>query len=186
MTDSKDLAETPPARRRTVLWGVVAGLAGAAGLGLSIRHDQDATAAVTDPVPGFWAQEWQTPQDTTLAMAGLKGRPVLINFWATWCPPCVDELPLLNSFYKEQGSRGVQVLGLAIDRKEAVVPFLQKLPLSFPVAMAGLSGADLGRALGNITGGLPFSVLVASDGSIAQRKMGRVTESDLVAWAAVK
>jgi hypothetical protein len=75
---------------------------------------------------------------------------------------------------------------LAIDRKEAVVPFLKKLPLSFPVAMAGLSGADLGRALGNITGGLPFSVLVASDGSIAQRKMGRVTESDLAAWVTVK
>jgi thiol-disulfide isomerase/thioredoxin len=186
VTDSKDLAQFPSSRRRTVLWGVAAGLAGAAGLGLSLRHAKDAALAVVDPVPGFWEQQWQTPHDTTLAMAGLKGRPVLINFWATWCPPCVDELPLLDSFYKEQGSHGVQVLGLAIDRKEAVVPFLKKLPLSFPVAMAGLSGADLGRALGNITGGLPFSVLVASDGSIAQRKMGRVTESDLAAWVAVK
>lgn len=186
MTDSKDSTQFPISRRSTVLWGVVAGLAGAAGLGLSLRHTRDSELAVIDPVPGFWGQQWQTPQDTTLAMAGFKGRPVLINFWATWCPPCVDELPLLDSFYKEQGDRGVQVLGLAIDRKEAVLPFLRKLPLSFPVAMAGLSGADLGRALGNMTGGLPFSVLVASDGAIAQRKMGRVTESDLAAWAAVK
>jgi len=75
---------------------------------------------------------------------------------------------------------------LAIDRKEAVVSFLRKMPLSFPVAMAGLSGADLGRALGNATGGLPFSVLLASDGSVAQRKMGRVSPQDLLAWAAVK
>jgi thiol-disulfide isomerase/thioredoxin len=155
-------------------------------VGLSLRHANDSAAAVVDPVPGFWAQEWQTPQDSTVAMAGFKGRPVLVNFWATWCPPCVDELPLLENFYKEQGDSGVQLLGLAIDRKEAVVPFLKKLPLSFPVAMAGLSGADLGRALGNITGGLPFSVLVASDGSVAQRKMGRVSPSDLAAWAAVK
>nr|WP_315465563.1 TlpA disulfide reductase family protein [uncultured Rhodoferax sp.] len=186
MVDSKDLTQSPSARRRRVLWGVAAGLAGAAGLGLSLRQAKEADLAVADPVPGFWAQEWQTPQDTTLSMAGFKGRPVLVNFWATWCPPCVDELPLLDSFHKEQGSRGVQVLGLAIDRKEAVLPFLQKLPLSFPVAMAGLSGADLGRALGNITGGLPFSVLVASDGSVAQRKMGRVSSADLAAWAAVK
>ncbi len=186
MTDSESLKKNLSSRRRTVLVGVAAGLAGVAGLSLSLRHAKESTLAVADPVPGFWAQEWQTPLDGTLAMSGFKGRPVLVNFWATWCPPCVDELPLLESFFKEQGSRGVQVLGLAIDRQEAVVPFLKKLPLSFPVAMAGLSGADLGRALGNITGGLPFSVLVASDGSIAQRKMGRVTESDLAAWSAVK
>jgi len=111
---------------------------------------------------------------------------LLLNFWATWCPPCVDELPLLNSFYQQQGAQGVQILGLAIDRKDAVLPFLQKLPLGFPVAMAGMGGADLGRALGNLTGGLPFSVLVASDGTVAQRKMGRVQAEDLAAWAAVK
>lgn len=186
MADSESLTQAPSSRRRTVLWGVAAGLAGAAGLGLSLRHANDSAVVAADPVPGFWAQEWQTPQGATLAMARFKGRPVLVNFWATWCPPCVDELPLLESFFKEQGGRGVQVLGLAIDRKEAVVLFLQRLPLSFPVAMAGLSGADLGRALGNLTGGLPFSVLIASDGSVAQRKMGRVTPADLAAWAAVK
>lgn len=186
MTDKQNLTQPPSSRRRTVLWGVAAGVAGAAGVALSLRHAKDSTPPVADPVPGFWGQAWQTPQDTTLAMAGFKGRPVLLNFWATWCPPCVDELPLLDSFHKEQGARGVQVLGLAIDRKEAVLPFLKKLPLSFPVAMAGLSGADLGRALGNMTGGLPFSVLVASDGSVAQRKMGRVTPADLAVWAAVK
>jgi thiol-disulfide isomerase/thioredoxin len=119
-------------------------------------------------------------------MRAFQGRPVLINFWATWCPPCVDELPMLDRFHAEQGPGGVQVLGLAIDRKEAVLPFLRRMPLRFPVAMAGLSGADLGRALGNVAGGLPFSVLIASDGTVAHRKMGRVTEEDLRAWAAVK
>lgn len=172
--------------RRTLLWGLAAGVAGVAGVALSLRHAKESGAAIAEPVPDFWAQQWQTPQDTPLAMAQFKGRPLLVNFWATWCPPCVDELPLLNSFYQQQGAQGVQILGLAIDRKEAVLPFLQKLPLGFPVAMAGMGGADLGRALGNLTGGLPFSVLVASDGTVAQRKMGRVQAEDLEAWAAVK
>ena len=163
------VAVAPSAQRRRVLWGAVAGVAAVAGAGLSWR--QQAASSVMEPVPGFWAQQWH---------------PVLINFWATWCPPCVDELPLLDRFHTEQSPKGVQVLGLAIDRKEAVVPFLQRVPLQFPVALAGLSGTDLGRALGNVTGGLPFSVLVASDGAVAQRKMGRVHAEDLVAWAAVK
>ena len=178
------VAVAPSARRRRMLWGAVAGVAAVAGAGLSWR--QQAASSVMEPVPGFWAQQWQTPQDTNLAMQQFQGRPVLINFWATWCPPCVEELPLLDRFHTEQGPKGVQVLGLAIDRKEAVVPFLQRVPLQFPVALAGLSGTELGRALGNVTGGLPFSVLVASDGAVAQRKMGRVHAEDLVAWAAVK
>lgn len=186
MPDSVSDVKGATSRRRVLLWGAAAGLAGAAGLGLSLRHSSDSTLEVSDPVPEFWSQQWLTPEDATLAMAGFKGRPLLLNFWATWCPPCVEELPLLDTFGRQQGDQGVQVLGLAIDRKEAVVSFLRKMPLSFPVAMAGLSGADLGRALGNATGGLPFSVLLASDGSVAQRKMGRVSPQDLLAWAAVK
>ncbi len=186
MADKEELAGQPSTSRRTLLWSLAAGVAGAAGVGLSLRHSEEAGPAVVDPVPGFWAQRWETPQDAVLAMSQFQGRPLLVNFWATWCPPCVDELPLLDGFYKAQGGLGVQVLGLAIDRKEAVIPFLQRLPLSFPVAMAGLPGADLGRALGNISGGLPFTVLLASDGSVAQRKMGRVTADDLVVWAEVK
>lgn len=173
-----------PNPRRTLLWRVAAGLAGAAGVGVSLRHTNDAD--VVDPVPGFWEQQWETPNDAVLPMTSFKGRPLLVNFWATWCPPCVEELPLLQRFYTEQGARGVQVFGLALDRKAAVLPFLAKMPLSFPVALGGLSGADLGRALGNLTGGLPFSVLIASDGAVAQRKVGRVSAEDLRLWAAVK
>jgi thiol-disulfide isomerase/thioredoxin len=143
-------------------------------------------AKVAEPIPGFWALQWRSPQDASVPMAQFQGRPLLINFWATWCPPCVEELPLLDRFAQEQGSRGVQVLGLAVDRKDAVLPFLARSPLRFVVALAGMEGAELGRSLGNSAGGLPFSVLIASDGSVAQRKMGRLSADDLAAWAAVK
>jgi len=184
-------------RRSLLLWSAAAGIAVLAGAGLSLRHSRDAKgsqganaaqvlAPPAEPVPGFWVLQWQSPQDTPVAMAQFKGRPLLINFWATWCPPCVEELPLLNRFAQEQGRGGVQVLGLAVDRKDAVVPFLAKSPLGFPVAVAGMGGVELGRSLGNAAGGLPFSVLVGADGAIAQRKMGRLTVADLASWATVK
>ncbi|MBV5344216.1 MAG: TlpA family protein disulfide reductase, partial [Rhodoferax sp.] len=96
------------------------------------------------------------------------------------------ELPLLDAFYRENRSKGWQVLGLAIDKAGAVRSFLEKMPLSFPVAMAGLGGVDLGRNLGNVTGGLPFSVAIAKSGEIAQRKMGRLGVADLEAWRGLK
>jgi len=101
----------------------------------------------------LWGLEFETPAGGTVAMKSLAGKPLLLNFWATWCPPCVEELPMLNAFYREQSSKGWQVLGLAIDQPSAVRKFLARIPLDFPVGLAGLGGTDLGRSLGNLTGG---------------------------------
>ena len=119
-------------------------------------------------------------------MASFRGRPLLLNFWATWCPPCVEELPLLSRFYTENASKGWQVLGLAVDQRDPVNRFLARDPVTFPVALAGLAGVDLGKALGNLTGGLPFTVVLGSDGSVAQRKIGQVLPGDLQAWTTIK
>lgn len=89
---------------------------------------------------------------------------------------------MLNAFYQERRSTGWQVLGLAIDQPSAVRQFLQKLPLDFPVALAGLGGTDLSRQLGNTNGGLPFTVVFDSRGDVAQRKIGQVKPEDLAAW----
>lgn len=130
--------------------------------------------------------QWPSPQGSPVVMRSFQGKPLLLNFWATWCPPCVEELPLFERFYTENAANSFQILALAIDRTDAVQAFLKKMPLSFPVAIAKAAGTQLGRALGNLAGGLPFSVLLASDGSIAQRKMGRVMPEDLAAWATVR
>jgi thiol-disulfide isomerase/thioredoxin len=185
--------EPQPLARRQLLvaTGIAATLAGAGAAWWNASQApapvQGASAPVgKEPVDGFWALQWDAPKGAVVRMADFRGHPVLLNFWATWCPPCVEELPLINAFYDKNKANGWQVLGLAIDKPAAVDAFLQKLPLHFPVALAGLSGAALGRNLGNLTGGLPFSIAVGGDGSVIQRKLGRLSESDLDTWARLK
>ena len=183
------VSSEPQNGRRALLLGA-GGAAALAGLGVAWwRHSTPPVAAAlagAPPPEGFWQAEWATPQGSTLAMKSLAGKPLLLNFWATWCPPCVEELPLINDFYLKNKAKGWQVLGLAVDKLQPVQAFLQKSPLDFPVGMAGLAGTELTRTMGNLAGALPFTVVLGSDGSMLHRKMGRVTPEELAVWAGLK
>jgi len=176
--------ELKPSRRHW-LYAAVAAVAGLGGAGWAWRKfspkpvdDQAALA--------LWSLSFETPTGATLAMESLRGRPLLINFWATWCPPCIEELPLLDAFYKENAAKGWQVFGLAVDKTAPVRDFLVKQPLAFPVALAGMEGVSLSKSLGNVSGGLPFSVVLGADGVIRNRKIGKVSPSDLALWRELK
>ncbi len=169
-----------PLRKRRLLLGATAASAALLGVGVAwLRNPLPDVEPVTEPLDGFWSMQWDTPQGGKLAMQTLRGRPLLLNFWATWCAPCVEELPLINDFYLQNKSNGWQVLGLAIDKLAPVQAFLQKKPLDFSIGMAGLAGADLVRGLGNAAGGLPFSVVFGANGAVLHRKMGRLHADDL-------
>jgi thiol-disulfide isomerase/thioredoxin len=165
-------------RALMALVGVGAGLGGAGLAWWRLRPGPVLSGAEE----AFWAQRYERPEGGELIMADLRGRPLLVNFWATWCPPCIEELPLLNAFAVDHARRGWQVVGLAVDRVEPVRSFLQRLPLSFPVGMAGLAGTELSRTLGNANGGLPFTVVMDRQGRAVHRKIGKVRESDLEQW----
>ncbi|SFD85459.1 TlpA disulfide reductase family protein [Paracidovorax konjaci] len=182
-------AGTPPPQspsRRRALYAGAAVAAAAGGAGLAWWRLQP-HAVEPGAEAALWAQRFDAPQQgaAALDMQAFRGRPMLVNFWATWCPPCVEELPMLNAFYRAHKEKGWQVVGLAIDQPSAVRQFLARVPLDFPVGLAGLQGTDLGRSLGNLTGGLPFTVLLGADGSIRHRKMGQVTAEDLTQWASL-
>jgi thiol-disulfide isomerase/thioredoxin len=168
--------------QRRLFWMAGVGLAAAgAGAWWSQRRLQ------LQPVPddaeaAFWLTEFDGPHGEKVRMADFRGRPLLVNFWATWCPPCVEELPMLNAFHQAQAARGWQVIGLAVDQPTAVRGFLQRLPLNFPVAMAGFGGTELSRSLGNASGALPFSVVFAASGEAVHRKLGKLTDADLSQW----
>lgn len=174
----------PPARpwaRRAMLAGAGAA-ALTAGWGLHRWRQQGDPSAADDP-EAFWAQELPTPTGASLALRALRGRPLVVNFWATWCPPCVKEMPELDRFAKEFAGRGWQVLGVAIDQAEPVRAFLGTTPVSFPVVLAGTEGLAWVRRLGNEAGGLPFSVQWSAEGRIVHRKLGATDFDELARWA---
>lgn len=156
-------------------------LAGIGG-GLAWRTSQRQALALSDAEQQFWRQQFTQPDGRTLASASFKGTPLLLNFWATWCPPCIDELPLLNAFFTRNKANGWQVLGLAVDQAGPVNRFLSQSPLVFPVALAGFPGIEVSKSLGNLSGGLPFTVVFNAAGQVVHRKMGRLTPDDLHAW----
>ncbi len=172
-----------PSRRW--LLGAAATVGVLAGAGVALRRFQPTD--VQDPtLQALWGMTLTTPQGQTLALQTLQGRPLLLNFWATWCPPCVEELPLLDAFYRQHASKGWQVLGLAVDKPSAVQAFLARQPLGFPVAMAGMEGVALSQSLGNGPGGLPFTVVMGAQGRVLDRKIGRVSPDDLQRWLELK
>ena len=147
----------------------------AALLGLSLAS----ATKVGDAAPNFKLAD---SSGKVVELSKLKGQPVVLTFWATWCPPCVEELPLLDGFYKQNVANGWQVLGLAIDQPTAVRNFLVKKPLSFAIGLAGLEGTDLVKSLGNLSGALPFTVVFGQSGLPLHRKMGQVSAADLNQW----
>jgi thiol-disulfide isomerase/thioredoxin len=187
-TTSPDSLLQPPqpaAARRRMLYAAVAGLAAAGGAGLAWWKFQP-HAVERGAEAALWSMEFEKPEGGMLSLRALSGKPLVVNFWATWCPPCVEELPLLNAFYRQHAANGWQVVGLAIDQPSAVRKFLQRMPLDFPIGLAGLGGTELGRSLGNLTGGLPFTVVLGGEGRVLHRKMGQVTSEDLQLWTALK
>ncbi|HYS63195.1 MAG TPA: TlpA disulfide reductase family protein [Paraburkholderia sp.] len=110
------------------------------------------------------------PQSLTL----LKGHPIVVNFWASWCGPCVEEMPALSQLQHEYARKGIQFVGLGVDSDKNVQAFLQKVHVAYPVYVTGFGGADLARAFGNTAGGLPFTVVIDAKGNVRSTKLGQI------------
>ena len=174
-------------RRHWILGGtcVVATTAGAAWqLTRTPRASAgpDATHILDDASSAFWQASFNQPDGQRLMTTTLRGRPLVLNFWATWCPPCVKEMPELDRFARQFATRGGLVLGLAVDNPTAVRDFLKKSPVTYAIGLAGFDGTDLSRTLGNTSGALPFTAVFNRAGALVHRKLGETSFDELSTW----
>ena len=139
----------------------------------------------THSPPALWSLRFVKPDGGELVMAHLRGQPLLLNFWATWCPPCIKEMPDLDQFARQHAARGWRVVGLAVDNPQPVRQFLARNPVSYTIGLAGFEGSELARQLGNTQGALPFTVVFNRDGRKVQQKTGPADATDLQRWAAL-
>ncbi len=119
---------------------------------------------------------------TPVDFAGFAGRPLLINVWASWCGPCVEEMPMLATFAAAQPADGVQVVGLAIDTQDGVRDFLDRVPVTYPIVIEQPAPDDASVRLGNAQGLLPYTVLVGADGKIVKQKLGPFADGEVERW----
>ncbi len=103
-----------------------------------------------------------------------QDKVILLNFWATWCPPCVSEMPELVELQKDFAGKNVQVIGIGIDSRSNIQDFAQKHQISYPLLVGGMEGTAVSKQFGNDAGGLPFTVLITPDGQVRKTYMGRL------------
>jgi peroxiredoxin len=168
--------------RRTALITLATG-ALAAGLGVAVNWWRtEPTPAAADATAALFAATFPDADGRPQPLAQWRGRPLVVNFWATWCPPCVEEMPDLQQVREAYRDRGVEVIGIGIDSATRIAAFRDKHRITLPLLVAGVGGSDLNRALGNGNGALPYTVLIGADGRIRERHLGQVRPEQLQQW----
>lgn len=115
----------------------------------------------------------------TVFAADFDGKILLVNFWASWCKPCTDEMPMLNRLQHNYAGRGVQVVGIALDDPHKARKFASELAIDYPILVGRTQTVLAGRRYGNRSGMLPYSVLVGADGIIRWAYLGALDQQEL-------
>jgi len=156
-------------------------------------------AAVTALAAGYWFHPWNTDrapdsgnlsglvaaslpdmEGTPQAMAQWRGKVLVVNFWATWCKPCLEEIPVFVKMQQKFGAEGLQFVGIAIDNPVKVREFAAKYQMNYPVLIGETEAIELARAAGNTLGGLPFTVILDRKGRLIRTEIGGLNERKLI------
>ncbi|PKM13510.1 MAG: redoxin [Gammaproteobacteria bacterium HGW-Gammaproteobacteria-3] len=119
-------------------------------------------------------------QGSNHSLADWKGKVIIINFWATWCPPCRKEIPEFIALQKQYGDKGLQFIGIALEEKQPVAEFIHSITINYPILVAGDSGIELARQMGNVIGAVPFSVVLDRQGRIVHSQPGELSRDTII------
>jgi thiol-disulfide isomerase/thioredoxin len=138
------------------------------------------TGLASDPaVKGFFANSWQSPDAKPVDTQKWQGKVLVVNFWASWCPPCVEEMPTLDKLQQEFLQQNVLFVGIGIDSPTNIREFLEKTPVNYPIVIGGLEGSNLSKQLGNSQGALPYTIIINAKGKATYSKLGKISEEDV-------
>jgi alkyl hydroperoxide reductase subunit AhpC len=133
-----------------------------------------------DPaIKAFFANPWQTPDGKSVDTKEWRGKVLVVNFWASWCPPCVEEMPTLDKLQAEFKTQNVLFVGIGIDSPSNIRQFLEKTPVSYPIVIGGLEGSNISKQMGNAQGALPYTVIINPQGKATNSKLGKISEEEL-------
>tara|TARA_B100001094_G_C18156037_1_gene786492 strand:+ start:921 stop:1475 length:555 start_codon:yes stop_codon:yes gene_type:complete len=152
------------------------------GLGLLIGTFTFTSSPKKD-VSEIFLQTFPNLEGETIALGDHRGsRFTIINFWATWCAPCVEEMPMFSDFHSENETKGIKVIALAVDNKKQILTFLKKKELNQPILIVGPEGSDLASFLGSERNALPFTALIGPNNNLLKTKMGKISENEVKSW----
>jgi len=143
-----------------------------------------APAGVTVLKPGDAALDLRLPDlnGKRVSLERWHGRVIMLNFWASWCAPCRHEMPLLSTTQQRYASRGLQIIGIAMDRRQAVRNFLRQRPVDYPILLGLNTGGNVSLHYGDTVEALPFSALIDRRGQLVKVHLGAFTAQSLDAW----
>ena len=168
--------------RRRLTWLVVAiTIAVAMGAGIYVAEFQRKTAPeiATNAIEHLFAAKLPDALGNPRPLEQWRGKILVINFWATWCPPCREEMPILSRLQTKHAGNGVQIVGIALDTAENVAQYAAMRPASYPLLTGDANATNLSRLLGNSQLALPYTVVFNRDGVTEMNRLGRFSEAEL-------
>ncbi len=180
--DNENATNAPKsdARRNLALAaaGLVACGAGAGGGYLWLTRGERAASNAGEAAKLLTAN-FTTLDDKPAPISTWRGKTLLINFWATWCGPCREEMPDFVKAQTAYESKGLQIIGLAIDRREPVVRFARELGINYPILMADVAWLEAVKTMGNPQGVLPFSLVFSPKSELMLTRVGKVKYDEI-------
>lgn len=161
------------------VWGLAGSLALIAGIGLGTVHYRSRDLPTAQAVAALTSKQFGDLEGGKYTLSKWRGKVLVVNFWATWCAPCLYEIPNLMRAQARLGPAGLQIVGLALDSPENARSYAGQVKMNYPVVLAGMETIELARALGNRAGVLPYTVILDRAGRLLTTHVGILAEEDL-------